>query len=147
MYRVANAEPIPVTLVPTTTTTTAVAGATGTVRQLSFSRACFLLDVTATAGHAGDTLSVYVDVLGPDGTTWLNAVRFTTIAGDSAAIKHYAVLDSAAPAATTFDVTADCAAGVTKPYLFGSKVRARWTMVDAGTVGSVTWKLTALLER
>jgi len=147
MIRTKQSEPLAVTLIASRTTTTAVANAVGDAQDYSFSRACFLLDVTATAGDAGDTLSVYVDVLGPDGATWLNAVRFTTIAGNSAAIKHWAVLDSAAPAATTFDVTSDCNAGVTKPYLFGSRIRARWTMVDAGTAGSVTWSLKALIER
>jgi len=147
MIRVANTEPLPVTLKASGATTTAVAGATGDAQQYSFKRACFLLDVTASGGHAGDTLDVYVDVLGPDGTTWLNAVHFTQIAGNSAAIQHYAILDSTNTAATTFNVTSDCAAGVTKPYLFGSQIRPRWTMVDAGTVGSVTWSLKALIER
>jgi hypothetical protein len=147
MIRVARTEPIPVTLVDSVETTTAVVGATSDAKAFSFTRACFLLNVTASGGHAGDVLDVYVDVLGPDATTWLNAIHFTQIAGNSAAIKHWAILESSNTAATTFDVTSDCNAGVTKPYLFGSKMRARWTMVNAGTVGSVTWSLKALVER
>jgi len=147
MIRTAQSEPLAVTLKASGATTTAVANAAGDAQDYSFRRACFLLDVTATAGHAGDTLDVFVDVLGPDGATWLNAVHFTQIAGNSAAIQHYAILDSTNTAATTFNVSTDCAAGVTKPYLFGSRLRARWTMVDAGTVGSVTWSLKALIER
>lgn len=97
-------------------------------------KAVFLLDVTATGGDATDYLNVYIDVLAPDGSTWLNAVHFTQVAGNSAAIKHYAVLDSTAVAATTFDVTADCTSGVTKPYLWGPVTRARYTLVATGDV-------------
>jgi hypothetical protein len=107
-------------------------------------KAIFLLDVTATAGATGDVLNVYVDVLAPDGSTYLNAVHFTQVAGDSAAIKHYAVLDSTNVAATTFNVTTDCASGVTKPYLWGPGLRGRYTLTNAGGGGqSVTFSLTA----
>ena len=110
-------------------------------------RVCILLDVSATAGVAGDVLDVFVDVLGPDGTTWLNAVHFPQVAGDAAAVKHFAVLDPSAPAATSFNVTADCAAGDTRPYLWGLALRGRYTLVDAGGHGqSVAFSLTALLQ-
>jgi len=128
--------------------TAAVANSAGTAAtpiSTPWRKLIVLLDVTATAGVAGDTLDVYVDVLGPDGSTWLNAVHFTQVAGDSAAIQHYAVLDASSPAATSFDVTADCAGGVTKPYLWGPQVRGRYTLVDAGAHGqSVTFSLTAI---
>lgn len=110
-------------------------------------RICCLLDVTATAGAAGDTLDVLIDVLAPDGDTWLNAGHFAQVAGDSAAVKHYLVLDSASVAATSFNVTSDCAAGVTKPYLFGTQIRARHTLVDAGLHGqSATFSVSAFLQ-
>jgi len=132
------------------TRTTAVANSGGTavkMRNRAWKRAEFLLNVTATAGVAGDVLDVYVDVMAPDGVTWLNAIHFTQVAGDSAAIKHYAVLDSASVAATTFNVTTDCASGVTKPYLFGPQIRGRYTLVDAGAHGqSVTFELTGQVE-
>ena len=125
--------------------TTAVANSAGAAASLGFQRTVLLLNVTATAGVAGDTLDVYVDVLGPDGATWLNAVHFTQVAGNSAAIKHYAILAPSSPAATTFDVTTDCAAGVTKPYVWGTEMRGRYTLVDAGAHGqSVTFGLTAM---
>jgi len=138
------------TLFASATRATAIANSGGTaVSNIGAAkRAMILLDVTATAGVAGDTLSVYVDMLAPDGVTWLNAGRFTTVAGDSAAIKHWMSLsEAAAPAATTFDVTADCNAGVTKPYVWGSAIRGRYTLLDAGAHGqSVTFSLTAILQ-
>jgi hypothetical protein len=136
------------TLLASATRTTAVAnsGAAG-VDSARARRISCLLDVTATAGVAGDTLDVLIDVLAPDGATWLNAGHFQQIAGNSAAKKYWLVLDSASVAATSFDVSADCAAGVTKPYLFGSQIRARHTLVDAGAHGqSVTFSVSAFLQ-
>jgi hypothetical protein len=132
-----------VELFASATRVTAVANSAGTAKVIPFKFAVFLLDVTATAGAAGDVLDVYVDVLAPSpGATWLNAVHFTQVAGNSAAIKHYAVLDSTAVAATSFNVTADCASGVTKPYIWGPAVRGRYTLVNAGGGGqSVTFSL------
>ena len=134
------------TLFASATRVAAVANSASSAVAAGGKRMVFLLDVTAAAGVAGDTLDVFVDVLAPDGVTWLNAVHFTQVAGDSAAIQHYAVLDASATAATTFNVTADCAAGVTKPYLWGSAIRGRYTLVDAGAHGqSVTFSLSALV--
>ena len=131
------------TLLPAGLRTGAASNVAGTAvtNLANLTRAALLLDVTATAGAAGDVLNVYVDVLGPDGTTWLNAVHFTQVAGDSAPIQHYATLDATA---TTFDVTTDCASGVTKPYLWGSAMRGRYSTTNAGA--SVTFSLSALLQ-
>ena len=123
---------------------TAVANSVGNSKIIPFKKAVFLLDVSATGGAAGDVLDVYVDVLAPSaaGATWLNAVHFTQVAGNSAAIKHFAVLDSTAVAATSFNVTTDCASGVTKPYIWGPALRGRYTLVDAGSHGQdVTFSL------
>lgn len=136
------------TLLASAARVTAVANEGGTAVECARARriSC-LLDVTATAGVAGDTLDVFIDVLAPDGATWLNAGHFVQVAGNSAAVKHYLVLDSASVAATTFNVTADCAAGVTKPYLFGPKIRARHTLVDAGAHGqSATFSVSAFFQ-
>lgn len=135
--------PRSVVLFPSATRTTAVANSGSSRYAAVWKKAVFLLNVTATAGAAGDTLDCYIDVLGPDGSTWINAVHFTQVAGNSAAIKHFAVLDSTAVAATTFNVTTDCTSGVTKPYVWGPVVRARYTLVDAGAHGqSVTFSIT-----
>lgn len=136
------------TLLASAVRTTAVANSAGTgFPSAAAKRIVCLLDVTATAGAAGDVLDVYIDVLGPDGSTWLNAGHFTQVAGNSAAIKHYLVLDATNVAATSFNVATDCASGVTKPYLAGLQVRARYTLVDAGLHGqSATFSVSAFLQ-
>ncbi|MDO8751140.1 MAG: hypothetical protein Q7K03_08360 [Dehalococcoidia bacterium] len=96
------------------------------------SRYIILFDLTVADTDAGDTLDVYVDV-SLDGSTWLNAVHFTQIIGTDAASKRYAVLDPSAPGTAEILVTADAAAGVVRPSLFGPQMRARWAIVDAGT--------------
>src|SRR3989304_1986963 len=106
---------------------TVVAGATGTPVVFNGGRRRFvvLLDITASATEAGDTLDVYVDVL--IGATWINAVHFTQQAGDGAAKKEFAILDPAAPGTAVINVTTDASSGVVRPAAFGSQVRARWT--------------------
>ena len=93
-----------------------------------------LLDITASATDAADTLDVYVDV-SLDGSTWLNAIHFTQQAGDGAAAKEYAVLDPSSPGTATIAVTSDAASGAVRPSLFGPQMRARWVIADAGTPG------------
>ena len=132
------------TLFASANRTTAVANSTGSVFPRMWRKAVILLDLTAAAGASGDTLDVYVDVLSPDGSTWLNAAHFTQLAGDASATQEFAVLDSTSVAATTFDVSSDCASGVTKPYLWGPKVRGRYTLTDAGAHSQdVTFSLKA----
>lgn len=109
------------------------AGANGTAVVLGgWRRAVVECSITASATDAGDTLDVYVDVLAPDAVTWLNAVHFTQQAGNAAAKKMFAVLDSASPGTSVIDVTADAASGAVRPALFGSSVRARWAIADSG---------------
>lgn len=112
---------------------TAVAGATGTVVSGigHYRRWIILLNITASAHENGDTLDVYIDV-SLDGTTWINAVRFATQAGDGAAKKEFAILDPAAPGAVIITATSDCASGVTRPAAWGDYMRARWTVTEAG---------------
>ena len=90
--------------------------------------ACIL---TAAAAAGGDTLDVYVDVLAPDGATWLNAAHLTQMLGNGGAKSLYAVLDASNPGASTFDASADCAAGAQRPSLFGTDLRGRYTIAGA----------------
>lgn len=122
------------------------AGANGTaVAAHDVSRLLVLLDITASATDAGDTLDVYVDV-SPDNTTWLNAVHFTQQAGTGAACKQFAVLDTTT-AATVTDITADAAAGAVRAGLFGAYVRARWAIADVGgDDASHTFSVTAYAQ-
>lgn len=132
-------------LFPSAQRTTAVANSAGTnIYEGAWKKAVFMLDLTASGGAAGDTLDVFVDVLAPDGSTYLNAVHFTQLAGNASATKRFAVLDSTSVAATDFAVATDCTSGVTKPYLFGPKVRGRYTLVNAGGgTQNMTFSLTA----
>lgn len=94
-------------------------------------RVLCVLDVTASATDAADTLDVYVDV-SPDGTKWLNAARFATQAGNGAAKTEFVILDSTNPGAVTIAASSDCAAGVSRPGAWGKYIRARWAIVDSG---------------
>lgn len=110
-------------------------------------RLIVLLDITASATDAGDTLDVYVDVSPDGGTTWLNAVHFTQQAGNGSARKEFAVLDPANPGTSVVDVTADAAAGAVRPALFGDAIRARWAIVDSGDADqSHTFSVQALVQ-
>ncbi len=127
----------PVCLAPQVLTLAALAartaGANGSgVPTKGHGRFLLLCNITASLTDAGDTLNVYVDVLGPDGSTWLNAVHFTEQAGNGAARKEFAVLDPANPGTAVINVTADAAAAAVRPALFGSQMRARWAIVDSG---------------
>jgi hypothetical protein len=115
----------------------AVVNATGTpiVYQGERDKFLVLCDITASLTAAGDTLDVYVDVLGPDGVTWINAIHFTQQAGNGAAKKMWAILTAAGtPGTAVVDVTTDAASGVVRPYLYGAQMRARWTQVQVTDV-------------
>jgi hypothetical protein len=125
------------TLKPSGLVDGAVVNAVGTPFVLKGERRIIilLLDITQSATAAGDTLDVYVDVLGSDGVTWINAVHFTQQAGNGAAKKWWAMQSiAAAPAAVCVAVATDAASGVTRPYLVSDSIRARWTTVEATDV-------------
>ncbi len=113
---------------------TATAGTNGTAFTVQGERAVFavLFDVTNADHEAGDTLDVYIDFLGPDGATWLNAVHFAQEHGDHAAAKYYVLLIPNSGTASPTTVTSDAAAGVVRPEVTGSQIRARWVIVDSG---------------
>jgi hypothetical protein len=99
-------------------------------------RMVFLLDITASATDAADTLNVFIDV-SFDGTNSAgNAAHFTEQAGDGAAASEFAVLDATNPGTSVISVTADAAAAAVRPGLFGAYYRARWAVVDSGDANS-----------
>lgn len=63
-------------------------GAVANVPNVSLLRGgLFVLDVTAAASLAGDTLDVYVQSSYDDGTTWDDFVHFTQVLGNGGAKK------------------------------------------------------------
>lgn len=96
-----------------------------------FHRLLLLLDVTAAAADAGDTLDVYVDG-SLDGTTWFNIAHFTQVLGNGGAVKLVAVVDPSNPGTSVIAVTADAAAGAVRPAIFAPQLRARWAIADTG---------------
>ena len=122
----------------------AVVDALGTAVAFYGERKRFIIlcNVTNKDTDATDFLDVYVDFL-VDGTTWVNAVHFTQYLGTGAASKEVAVIDATNPGATVLAVTTDAASGVVRPGVFGSQIRARWTVTEAGTVdASFTFAVT-----
>lgn len=91
-----------------------------------------LLNITASATDAGDTLDVYID-FSLDNVTWFNGGHFTQQAGNGAATKIVMVFDAANPGTSVFAVTSDAASGAVRPAVIGPYIRARWEIADTGT--------------
>lgn len=137
------------TLFASATRTTAAANSAGTaVTNIANARRLVaLLDVTAMAGAVGDVLDVYVDLSPDGGTTWVNAIHFTQVAGNGAAQKKVAILDPSNPGTSEVNVTSDAASGAVRPAVWGDQVRGRYTLVDAGAHGqSATFSLKVLMQ-
>ena len=109
--------------------------------------AMIMLDVTALATDALDTLDVFIDTSPDGGTTWINAIHFTQLLGNGSAVKEWAELGGGAPAATTTDVMADAAAGVVRPMRFTDRLRVRYAIIDSGDANqSFTFSVKAYLK-
>lgn len=113
---------------------TATAGTNGTPVVLQGERSVVgvLFNLTACAHEAGDTLDLYLDFLGPDGATWINSTHFTQEHGDHVAAKYWVNLIPNVGSAAPLVVTSDAGAGVVRPEVFGSQIRARWVIADSG---------------
>ena len=101
----------------------------------------FILDVTAAATDAGDTLDVAVQTL-VDGTNYVDVVAFTQCTGSGGAKRHIAKIN-ADTAQAMFEVGAALTAGNIRNIL-GDAWRVKYTQVDANSNGSFTFKVTAL---
>jgi hypothetical protein len=99
-----------------------------------FTQAMFVVDVTAAATAAADTLDVYIDC-SYDGTTWINEGHFTQILGNGGAKKEVMkFVDSSGldnPNAV-LSVAADAASAVTRRLGVWPVYRARSVIVDDG---------------
>lgn len=91
-----------------------------------------LLDITASATAAGDTMDVYIDGSFDGLAPAFNIVHFPQQAGNGAAIKVAAAIGSANPGTATFTVTSDIAASGVRSALSAPYLRARAVLVDGG---------------
>ena len=122
---------------------------TGAIQSYPFpaKEALVVLNVTAAATAANDTLDVYVDITPDGGTSWLNVGHFTQVLGNGGAKKLVMALNSANAGATAItDVTSDSAAGSTRQYGIGTGMRYRGTTVSGTTVG-FTYSVTAYVKQ
>lgn len=114
----------------------------------AFRTAVFVLDVTAAATAAGDTLDVYVDT-SVDGVTWINAVHFTQVLGNGGAKRELAKLTSEAlvDPDNVLAISSDAAVTVVRNVGVMPYLRHRSVLVDSTTDdASFTYSLVALLN-
>lgn len=115
-----------------------------------FNKAIVILDITASATDAGDTLDVMIDVSWDGGTVWYNAIHFTQQAGNGSAAKEMAMLDAAAYLSdpdAVLAVTADAGSGVVRQGLVGPLMRVRSTVVRVtGTDEAHTFSVEAYIQ-
>ncbi len=107
------------------------------------------LDVTAAATEVDDTLDVYIDTTFDGGTKWVNIGHFTQVLGNGGAKTFALVIKNDNPGATAvFNLSTDAAAGATRQIGFGSQIRYRGVVVDAGgTAASFTYSVKAHLKK
>ena len=95
-----------------------------------YRKAVFLLDVTAAATEANDTLDVYIDLSVNAGTTWTNVVHFTQVVGNGGAKQFAATLSAETPGTSVIATSADAAAGAVRPTIIADRYRVRHVIVD-----------------
>ncbi len=102
----------------------------------------FVLDVTASATDAGDTLDAFVQT--KIGDNWVDVVHFTQVAGNVGAAKRYVAKVIPGVATAEFENgTALGAAAVRN--LAGDEWCARWAIADSGDANqSHTFSIVAL---
>ena len=100
----------------------------------------FVLDVSAAATDAADTLDVKVQTK-IDGTNWLDVIHFTQVVGNGGT-KRYIEKLMADVACAGFENAAALGAGNTRDLL-GDEWRVAYVQVDADTDASFTFSVTA----
>lgn len=101
----------------------------------------FILDVTAAASTAADTLDVQIKT-DLDETNYLPIVSFTQVLGNGSAVRHVAKITLEA-AVTMFEYSAALAAGSTRAFM-GTLIRPTWTIVDDSTSASFTFSISVV---
>ncbi|HEY2252499.1 MAG TPA: hypothetical protein VGH74_15605 [Planctomycetaceae bacterium] len=132
-------------LVPLLPATTATTGTAVVSAQLGIPEihngVLLVLDVSAAAAAAGDTLDVTVQTLIASGI-WADVVHFTQVLGNGGAKRFIAKI--VGPTAVALYAYAALAAGTQKD-IFGDYWRVSYTIVDGGAHGqSFTFSVSAL---
>ena len=105
-----------------------------------------ILNITASATDAADTLDVHIDV-SYEGSVWYNAIHFTQQPGNGSAKKEIAALNAGWYPTAVVDVTADAASGAVRSGQIGRYVRVRSTVVrDTGTDEEHTFEVLAYIR-
>jgi len=123
--------------------TSTASGGFGAIEVTDVMWAEFLLNVTAAATAAGDTLDVYVQASCDGGTTWDDFVHFTQVLGNGGAKKYLARWQGMIAPTTAQAAPQDgaLAAGVAAgPH--GSVWRVKWVVVSA-SAPSFTFSVSA----
>ena len=116
--------------------------------QQSWKEMVVVLDVTAAATDAGDTLDVYIDTSFDGGVSFVNIGHFTQVLGNGGA-KKFIMSFKANPITSSNCVafTADQAAAAALQIGWGDRLRVRSVVVDASTQNvSFTYSVKAYLK-
>lgn len=131
------------------TATYAAAGTfTGTsvkIDQFTTDAVEFMLNVSAAATAAGDTLNVYIQASADNGTTWDDFVSFTQVLGNGGAKKfmaRWSTMGGAPTVAMAAPAIATLAAGSVQQGPHGTLWRVQSVVVSA-TAASFTLKVMA----
>ncbi len=98
----------------------------------------FLLNVTAAATEAGDTLDVFIQKnVGPEDTpVWHDFIHFTQVLGNGGAKQHVAQV-STELITTSMGVVKDGALAVgCENGPISDRLRIKWNIVDVATLGN-----------
>lgn len=132
---------LPITLLASTTTAAGAVTATSTAVHIPGkpTAVAFVLDVTAAATDAGDTLDVKVQCR-LDGTNYVDVCSFTQVLGNGGAKRHIGKINTDIAQAMFAD--AALAAGSIR-NLIGEVWRVSYTQVDADNNASFAFSVTA----
>ncbi len=103
------------------------------------------LETTAIATVVGDTLDVLIDTSVDNGVTWFNIGHFAQVLGTDAIGKFILAIGQTSPGSSAVaDMASDLAAGATRQWGIGDRLRAR--SIVAGVSPIFSYKVTAFLK-
>ncbi len=141
LERIARPAHLATTLLASAAQTTTNAGASAVRIPDAANGVAFVLDVTAAATDAGDTLDVFVQTM-IDGTNWVDVVAFTQVVGNGGTKRHIAKV-SADAAQAMFENGSALSAGSVR-NLVGDEWRVRFAIADVSADdASFTFSVTA----